>query len=43
MIEFAHTFLLVFGQIAVGGIFALSIPSEDSLNQQQGSTWGAAW
>lgn len=26
MIEFAHTFLLVFGQIAVGGIFALSIP-----------------
>lgn len=26
MIEFAHTFLLVFGQLAVGGIFALSIP-----------------
>lgn len=26
MIEFAHTFLLVFGQLAVGGILALSIP-----------------
>jgi len=26
MIEFAHTFLLVFGQLAVGGILALSVP-----------------
>jgi hypothetical protein len=26
MTEFAHTFLLVFGQLAVGGIFALSVP-----------------
>jgi hypothetical protein len=26
MIEFAHTFLLVFGQLAVGGVFALSVP-----------------
>jgi hypothetical protein len=26
MIEFAHTFLLVFGQLAVGGIIALSVP-----------------
>jgi len=26
MTEFAHTFLLVFGQLAVGGILALSVP-----------------
>ena len=26
MIEFAHAFLLVFGQLAVGGILALSVP-----------------
>ncbi|MEW6297157.1 MAG: hypothetical protein AB1671_05375 [Thermodesulfobacteriota bacterium] len=26
MIEFAHTFLLVFGQLAVGGVVALSVP-----------------
>ncbi len=26
MIEFAHTFLLVFGQLAVGGVLALSVP-----------------
>src|SRR6266545_4579711 len=26
MIEFAHTFLLVFGQLAVGGVIALSVP-----------------
>jgi hypothetical protein len=26
MIDFAHTFLLVFGQLAVGGIAALSVP-----------------
>lgn len=26
MTEFAHTFLLVFGQLAVGGAFALSVP-----------------
>jgi len=26
MIEFAHTFLLVFGQLAVGGLLALSVP-----------------
>jgi hypothetical protein len=26
MIEFAHTFLLVFGQLAVGGTLALSVP-----------------
>ena len=26
MIEFAHTFLLVFGQVAVGGVLALSVP-----------------
>ncbi len=26
MVDFAHAFLLVFGQLAVGGLFALSVP-----------------